>query len=112
MSDQLTKGMELTLSIHDLNNLGFGVGKAPDGRAVFVAGTVAGDLVSVQLIKVNRGFAVGKLLKILTPSPYREEGFCGAPPACGGCVYRNLTYERELELKHCLCLESGEEFYV
>ena len=99
MSDQLTKGMELTLSIHDLNNLGFGVGKAPDGRAVFVAGAVAGDVVSVQLIKINRGFAVGKLREILTPSPHREEGFCEAPSSCGGCVYRNLTYERELELK-------------
>ncbi len=99
MSELLAKGMELTLSIHDLNNLGFGVGKAPDGRAVFVAGTVAGDTARVQLIKVNKPFAVGKLLEIVTPSAHREEGFCAAPPSCGGCVYRNLTYARELELK-------------
>ncbi len=100
MSDALVKGQELTLAIHDLNNLGFGVGKAPDGRALFVAGCVAGDLARVQIIKVNKAFAVARLLEIVAPSPDREEGFCEAPASCGGCVYRNLSYERELELKH------------
>ncbi len=96
---ELYKGQALTLEIHDLNNLGFGVGKAPDGRAVFVAGCVAGDVARVQLIKVNKPFAVARLLEIVTPSPDREDGFCGAPAACGGCVYRNLSYEKELKLK-------------
>lgn len=102
----LHKDQQLTLNIHDLNNLGCGVGRAEDGRAVFVSGTVAGDLARVQIIKVNKTFAVGRLLQIVTPSPDREEGFCRAPLSCGGCVYRHLSYERELELKreyveHC-----------
>ncbi len=99
MPECLKKGAELTLRIHDLNNLGFGVGKAPDGRAVFVAGTVAGDIARVQVIKVNKGFAVARLLQTLTPSPDREEGFCATPASCGGCVYRHLRYETELSLK-------------
>ena len=102
----LHKSQQLTLDIHDLKNLGCGVGRAEDGRAVFVSGTVAGDRAQVEIIKVNKTFAVGKLLKIHTPSPDREEGFCRAPLSCGGCVYRHLSYERELELKreyveHC-----------
>ena len=48
MSDLIAKGTELTLLITDLNNLGCGVGRAPDGRAVFVAGAVAGDTVIVM----------------------------------------------------------------
>ncbi|MBR3863175.1 MAG: 23S rRNA (uracil(1939)-C(5))-methyltransferase RlmD [Clostridia bacterium] len=95
----LQKNQQLTLDIHDLNNLGRGVGRAPDGCAVFVAGAVAGDRVTVEIIKVNKTFAVGRLLQTVTPSPDREEGFCGAPLSCGGCVYRHLTYRRELELK-------------
>lgn len=95
----LTRGCELTLLVTDLNNLGCGVAHAPDGRTVFVAGTVAGDTARVLIIKVNATFAVGKLLEIVTPSPDREEGFCDAPATCGGCVYRTLTYARELELK-------------
>ena len=110
----LTKNSELTLEITDLNNLGCGVGRAPDGRVgrapdgrvVFVAGAVAGDVVRTQIIKVNHSYAVGKLLAVLTPSPDRYEGFCAAPLSCGGCVYRHLSYERELVLKreyvkHC-----------
>lgn len=99
MSDTLKKGAQLTLQIKDLNNLGFGVAHAPDGRAVFVAGCVTGDIASVQIIKVNKTFAVARLLEILTPSPDREDGFCNAAAGCGGCVYRYLTYERELALK-------------
>ena len=95
----LQKSQQLTLDIHDLNNLGCGVGRAPDGRAVFVAGAVAGDRVTVELIKVNKTYAVGRLLQTVTPSPDREEGFCCAPLSCGGCVYRHLTYQKELELK-------------
>ena len=95
----LQKGSELTLSITDLNNLGYGVGRAPDGRAVFVAGAVAGDTVRAQVIKVNKNYLAARLLSVEFPSPDREEGFCAAPASCGGCVYRNLTYARELALK-------------
>ena len=96
MSEPITKGSALTLEITDLNNLGYGVGRAPDGRAVFVAGTVAGDTVCTEVIKLNAKYLVARSLEILTPSPDREEGYCNAPASCGGCVYRYLTYEKEM----------------
>ena len=95
----LQKDDELTLCVHDLNNLGCGVARSPDGRAVFVAGAVAGDVVRARIIKANARFLVARLLEVEKPSPDREEGFCAALPSCGGCVYRFLTYEKELELK-------------
>ena len=102
----MQKKQQLMLDITDLNNLGCGVGRAPDGRAVFVAGAVAGDRVTCELIKINKTYAVGRLTEVLTPSPDREEGFCAAPFSCGGCVYRHLSYAREPALKrdyvrHC-----------
>ncbi len=88
------------LDIFDLNNLGYGVGKLPDGRVVFVPGTVSGDRVTAKLIKINARYCVARLERIVEPSAYRpEEPFCTAPESCGGCVYRNVTYEHELELK-------------
>lgn len=95
----LKKGDVLTLDVTDLNNLGCGVGRAPDGRAVFLSGAVAGDTVRATVIKVNKTYAVGKVLEVVTPSPDRADGYCAVPPSCGGCVYRYLTYEKELELK-------------
>ena len=91
----------VTVTISDLNNLGCGVGRLPDGLVIFVKGSVTGDVVKAQVIKRTKSFCVGKLTEIITPSPMRaEEAFCHAPEACGGCVYRHLKYEDELRSKH------------
>ena len=99
---ELKKGDVIELDITDINNLGNGVGRYPDndGKVVFVRGAVSGDRVSAIIIKVNSGFAVGKLEKIIKASAHRAcEDFCSAPLSCGGCVYRHITYEHELEIK-------------
>jgi len=90
----------LTVRITDINNLGAGVGKLGEsGMVVFVNGAVTGELVNVKLIKVNKSYCVGKLEEIIEPSPYREDAFCSAPLSCGGCVYRHINREHELEMK-------------
>ena len=95
----------IELDITDLNNLGCGVGKTDDGMVVFVKGAVTSDRVRVKIIKVTSTFLVGRLEKILVSSPHRANGKglrkndCQAPNSCGGCVYRNITYEHELILK-------------
>ena len=96
----INKGDKLTLDITDLNNLGCGVGHAPDGRAVFVKGAVSGDKVSAEVIKVNKSFIVARLCQVISFSPNRsEEEFCSASLSCGGCVYRHIKYSHELDLK-------------
>ena len=99
---KLKKDDVIELDITDLNNLGNGVGRYPDkdGMVVFVRGAVSGDRVSASVIKVTSGFAVARLLKVITPSKNRSEcDVCTAPLSCGGCVYRHITYEHELEIK-------------
>ena len=89
----------LTLDITEVNNLGCGVAKV-DGMVVFVKGAVSGDRVEAKVIKVAKSFLVCRLEKILEASPYRaKEELCDAPLSCGGCVYRHLSYEHELEMK-------------
>ena len=96
----MNKGDLLTLSITDLNNLGCGVGRAQDGRVVFVKGAVSGDVVRAKIINVNKSFSVGRLEEVLAPSPHRiDHDACSAPLACGGCVFRAVSYEHELEIK-------------
>ena len=90
----------LVLSVTDLNNLGCGVGRSEDGRVVFVKGAVTGETVEAKIIKVTLSYAVARLLRVVTPSPYRTENDpCDAPLACGGCVYRKITYEHERAVK-------------
>ena len=96
----LQKNEVLTLAITDLNNLGCGVGRSEDGQVVFVKGAVTGDTVRAKVIKVAKHYAVARLEEVRIPSPYRSaETFCKAPMACGGCTYRNVSYEHELEIK-------------
>lgn len=95
----MNKNDIITLDIIDMNNLGSGVGKV-DGAVVFVTGAVTGDKVECKIIKVTKNYYVARLEKIIEPSPNRaSDVFCTAPASCGGCVYRNLTRESELEMK-------------
>lgn len=101
-SAPLRKGDTLELNIEEINNLGSGVGHAPDGRVVFVRGALTGERVRATVIKATSSFYVARLNELLAPSPYRlPDGApdCGAGESCGGCIYRHITYEHELELK-------------
>jgi len=84
--------------ITDINNLGCGVGRV-NGVVTFVAGACTGDELTVKLIKVTSDYNVGKIERINKASPYRIDPDCIAAKRCGGCVYRYVTYEHELELK-------------
>ena len=93
------KNQTVTLDITEINNLGCGVGKL-DGMVFFIKGAVSGDTVEAKIIKVNKSFCVGRLERVTVPSPQRADtSFCQAPEACGGCVYRHVTYAHELETK-------------
>lgn len=105
--DQKSKGLikmikndTVILDIVDMNNLGAGIGKTADGAVVFVNGAVVGDRVEAKIIKVNKSFCVARTERVLVPSKARSDvEFCTAPQSCGGCVYRNVTRECELEMK-------------
>ena len=88
----------ITLDITDVTAEGAGVGKC-GGMAVFVPGTAVGDTVLCKIIKVKSNYAIGKPESIITPSPYRIENDCPYFPKCGGCVFRHISYEKELEIK-------------
>ena len=95
----MKKNDTVILDITDINNFGHGVGRH-EGVVVFVAGAVSGDKARVKIIKANKSWCVGKLEEIIVSSPYRTtERFCEAPDSCGGCAYRNVTYEHELDRK-------------
>ena len=97
---EIRKNDIFTVKINEINNLGCGVGKTDDGIVVFVAGAVTGDSVEVKAIKVNKTYIVARLEKIIEPSAFRiPVAFCNASNSCGGCVYRHVTYEHELQMK-------------
>ncbi len=101
----MQKNELIRVRITDVNNLGCGVGHlenagADTGKTVFVRGGVTGDELEAKVIKVTGSYLVARPERVIEPSPHRtEEDLCTAAIGCGGCAYRHLTYEHELELK-------------
>lgn len=86
------------LRIESYGSAGEGVARL-NGQAVFVKGALAGELCNVQLLKVGKTAAWGRVQKVLEPSPARQAPDCPQYPKCGGCQLRHMTYEEETELK-------------
>ena len=94
----LKKNDEITLEITALTSQGSGVGRF-ESMAVFVESTAPGDIILAHIILVKQNYAVGKVKKVIRPSKHRITCDCAAAFSCGGCSYRHISYEAELEEK-------------
>jgi 23S rRNA (uracil1939-C5)-methyltransferase len=70
-----------------------------DGMAVFVPMSAVGDRLTVRIVKVLKSYAFGIMEKLLEPAQGRTEPDCPVFRQCGGCVFRHVTYETELQYK-------------
>ncbi|MCR5041328.1 MAG: TRAM domain-containing protein, partial [Clostridia bacterium] len=93
------KNDELVLTVTDYTVDGAGVAKTKTGFTVFVPSGAVGDECLVHIIKVAKNYAVGKPVRTVSPSPDRVAVDCPAFPSCGGCDFRHVSYESELEFK-------------
>lgn len=94
----MKKNDDITIEITALSGQGVGIGRY-EGMAVFVDQTAIGDIVDVHIIKVKSSYAVGKLLRVVTPSAMRKEVDCPSFKQCGGCSFRHIEYNAELGVK-------------
>ena len=69
------------------------------GVPVFVPGSCPGDHIKALILKAKPNCAFGKCAEIPVPSPGRIDPGCEAFPRCGGCAFRHISYETELEIK-------------
>ena len=95
---EIKKNSIVEILIDDMTVEGAGVGHI-NGAAVFVDDSVVGDKLEVLIIKAAKNYFVGKIKKILNPSKLRTENDCPSFPKCGGCAFRNISYESECEIK-------------
>lgn len=94
----LKKNDKVELYIDAVTSEGSGIGRY-NGFAVFVRGTVPGDKIIAHIIKSSKNYAIGIIEEILEPSAQRIESDCPVSEKCGGCSFRNMTYDEELKYK-------------
>lgn len=75
------------------------VGRADDGKVVFVAGAAPGDVVEAEITREAKGFREAVVKEIVEPSPLRVQPPCPYSGVCGGCPWMHLGYEAQLEAK-------------
>lgn len=87
------------LEIIDAAARGKAIAKAPDGRVVFVANAVPGDVATIETFKKRKGFYEGKAISFSKYSDKRTTAPCPHFGVCGGCQWQNMNYENQLFYK-------------
>ena len=73
---------------------------------MFVPFVLEGETIEASIFEQKRGFARGRVEKILQPSPQRGEPPCPYFGRCGGCHYQHIHYEHQLEIKAGILKET------
>ena len=95
----LSKDKMYVVDIVDIGQGGVGIGKF-DGFTVFVDGGLVKDKIKVKITKSKKNYAVGEIVEIIEPSPFRVERKCPKElKDCGGCQIQELDYQKQLDIK-------------
>lgn len=85
---------------------GDGVGRAPDGRVVFVPFTAPGDRVRLRVLESRPHFLRARVERLLAPGPARTDPVCPAFGSCGGCSWQHVRIEAQLTAKVAIVEEA------
>lgn len=83
-----------------------GYGVAKEGKVIFVAHSVEGDVVDISVKKENKNFCYANINSIIQPSKHRIKAKCKYAGICGGCVFNHIEYNKQLEIKKSIVLNS------
>lgn len=85
---------------------GDGLGRLPDGRAVFVPFTAPGDEAEVRILREHPRHAEAELCELRTAGAGRTTPRCPHFGRCGGCQYQHLEYGAQVRIKRDQLTES------
>lgn len=91
--------------IQGISHDGQGVGRV-DGLAVFVPGTLPGEIADIEIVQTRKNFARGRLETLVTTVPERVAPPCEYYLQCGGCTYQHASYPLHLDLKTDVVTQS------
>ena len=92
------KVMSRKVKIESMAFGGYGVARV-DGKVLFIPYAVTGDEVWVEVTEEKKRYSIGRLVRIVEPSPWRVEPPCPYFGLCGGCHWQHIRYAIQGELK-------------
>ncbi len=102
----MAAGNQLRLSIERMAYGADAIAHADDGKTVFVAGGVPGDVVSACVTADGDSFSRAEVTEVLESSPSRVAPSCPHAGICGGCPWAALSRDAQLEAKRSNVVSS------
>ncbi len=100
MNSQSTETKQEPLEVEIERLLPGGVGLAHGaGLTLFVSLAAPGDVVRLQIDRVQGNVGYASIIEIVKPSPERVEPPCPYFGLCGGCDFQQLNYQAQLKAK-------------
>tara|TARA_B100000609_G_scaffold199568_1_gene204262 strand:- start:26445 stop:27581 length:1137 start_codon:yes stop_codon:yes gene_type:complete len=79
---------------------------------IFIPFTAPGDRARVEILKIAKSFAEGKLLDLIEKSPHRVSPPCPVYGKCGGCCFQHVSAEEQLRQKNAYIQRSLSKLSV
>ncbi len=70
-----------------------------NGMVIFIPFGAPGDNVDIEITLKKKSYSEGKIIRLNSSSPFREEPFCKHFGMCGGCKWQHLGYRQQLSIK-------------
>jgi 23S rRNA (uracil1939-C5)-methyltransferase len=84
---------------------GWGVARY-EGRILFIPAATLGEKVRVRLMKDSKDYSLAQAVGRVEPSPFRTAPACRHFGECGGCLFQDLGYDKQLEIKEGYLLHT------
>ncbi len=77
---------------------GYGVARI-DGKVFFIPYSVTGDKAWIKIAEKKKNYSIGKLIRLIEPSPWRGNPPCPFFGQCGGCQWQHINDSIQIDLK-------------
>ncbi|WP_409304065.1 23S rRNA (uracil(1939)-C(5))-methyltransferase RlmD [Peribacillus sp. SCS-155] len=94
----VAKNDYIDVVFEDLTHDGAGVAKV-DGYPIFVPNGLPGEKAKIKVVKVNKGYAFGRLDETYEKSEFRVDIPLAFAHKYGGCQIQHISYEGQLKFK-------------
>ena len=98
-----------TMTIKRIGINGEGIGYVHN-KICFIKNALPLEEVDVKIVKEERRFLIGEVVKIRKRSSMRQNSPCRQFPACGGCSLLHMNYDDQLNFKMDILKETLQKY--
>ena len=79
---------------------------ARDEKIILIKGAIPGELVEVHIDERKRDYMLGTVTQVVEPSEFRVKPKCPVFGICGGCHLQFIDYEKQVNMKEEVLVDS------